>query len=186
MTAVHLVRHGQSDWNAARRLQGQSDEPVLTELGQIQAGEAAERMRSVGVSSILSSDLRRTRQTAEIIGTRLEVPVRLDPRLREQSLGKFEGFALQAALDATEGHDWTDADAALEAGESLRDVAVRITPLVEEIRSGLYGDQVVLVSHGDTIRVALTVIAAQDGAPDLGGIQYASPANGSVTTVNFT
>ncbi|SDJ11803.1 phosphoglycerate mutase [Frankineae bacterium MT45] len=185
MTSIHLVRHGQSDWNAARRLQGQSDEPVLTELGTGQAAEAAEKLRPFAVSAILSSDLRRTRQTAEIIGTRLEVPVRLDSRLREQSLGRFEGFGLQDALDATAGHDWSDVDAALPAGESLRDVARRVIPLVEEIRSGEYGDQVVLVSHGDTIRVALTVIAAQDGAPNLAGIQHASPANGSVTTVEL-
>jgi len=179
MTAtIHLVRHGQSDWNVARRLQGQRDEPVLTELGRRQAAEAAELLRPLGVTTVLSSDLQRAVQTAEILGAAFALPVSIDRRLREQSLGKIEGFGMQEALDATTGHDWTDADAALPAGESLGDVAARLEPLLAAAQQGLFGARVVMVSHGDTIRVAMALL----GAISLSEIQHGCPANGSITT----
>lgn len=66
MLQVYLVRHGETQWNAERRIQGQSDSP-LTAKGEQQAMQVGERARSLGITHIISSDLGRTKRTAEII-----------------------------------------------------------------------------------------------------------------------
>lgn len=90
MTRVLLVRHGQSEWNADGRWQGQAD-PALTDLGRHQALHAS---RSLGVvDAIVSSDLQRAAETATIIAGELGVgPVVIDPDLRERHAGEWEGL----------------------------------------------------------------------------------------------
>jgi probable phosphoglycerate mutase len=66
MLQVYLVRHGETQWNAERRIQGQSDSP-LTPHGERQAWQVGERARTLGITHIIASDLGRTRRTAEII-----------------------------------------------------------------------------------------------------------------------
>ncbi len=89
-TRVLLVRHGQSEWNADGRWQGQAD-PPLTDLGRHQALHAS---RSLGVvDAIVSSDLQRAAETAAIISSELGVgPVVLDPDLRERHAGEWQGL----------------------------------------------------------------------------------------------
>src|SRR3546814_3323938 len=90
MTRVLLVRHGQSEWNATGRWQGQAD-PPLTDLGRAQAHHAA---RSLGVvDAIVASDLQRAADTALIISGELGVgPVVLDEGLRERDAGEWSGL----------------------------------------------------------------------------------------------
>lgn len=90
MTRVLLLRHGQSEWNADGRWQGQAD-PALTDLGRHQALHAS---RALGeVDAIVSSDLQRASTTALIISTELGVgPVVLDPDLRERHAGEWQGL----------------------------------------------------------------------------------------------
>lgn len=90
VTRVLLVRHGQSEWNATGRWQGQADAP-LSDLGRRQAEAAAKAVGSV--DAIISSDLARAAVTAEIIADRLGVgPVYLDADLRERDAGEWEGL----------------------------------------------------------------------------------------------
>jgi broad specificity phosphatase PhoE len=90
MTRVLLIRHGQSEWNADGRWQGQAD-PALTDLGRHQALHAS---RSLGVvDAIVSSDLQRAAETAAIISSELGVgPLVLDPDLRERDAGEWSGL----------------------------------------------------------------------------------------------
>lgn len=78
MLQVYLVRHGETQWNAERRIQGQSDSP-LTAKGEQQAMQVGERARSLGITHIISSDLGRTKRTAEIIAGRAGVILPLTP-----------------------------------------------------------------------------------------------------------
>jgi broad specificity phosphatase PhoE len=90
MTRVLLIRHGQSEWNADGRWQGQAD-PPLTDLGRHQALHAARNLGAVDV--IVSSDLQRASETASIIATELGVgPVVLDAGLRERDAGEWSGL----------------------------------------------------------------------------------------------
>ena len=90
MTRVLLVRHGQSEWNADGRWQGQAD-PPLTDLGRAQAHHAA---RALGqVDAIVTSDLQRAAETAAIVSGELGVgPIVLDPDLRERDAGEWSGL----------------------------------------------------------------------------------------------
>lgn len=78
MLQVYLVRHGETKWNAERRIQGQSDSP-LTEKGEQQAMQVGERARSFGITHIISSDLGRTKRTAEIIAQACGCDITLTP-----------------------------------------------------------------------------------------------------------
>ena len=91
MTTLLLIRHGETDWNADGRLQGQTDRP-LSEFGRQQARQLAEELDGEEFEAIYSSDLVRARETAEIVGERLGLGVVLDPDLREKDWGNWEGL----------------------------------------------------------------------------------------------
>jgi broad specificity phosphatase PhoE len=78
VTRLLLVRHGETDWNAEGRLQGQTDRP-LNDFGRRQARQLAEQLESEELEAIYSSDLARARETAKIVGERLGLPVGLNP-----------------------------------------------------------------------------------------------------------
>jgi probable phosphoglycerate mutase len=85
-----LVRHGQSEWNAVGRWQGQAD-PPLTDVGRAQARAAA--LVIGGVDAVFSSDLQRARETAELIAAYIGVgPVIAEPGLRERDAGEWSGL----------------------------------------------------------------------------------------------
>ena len=89
MLQVYLVRHGETQWNAERRIQGQSDSP-LTAKGEQQAMQVATRAKELGITHIISSDLGRTRRTAEIIAQACGCDIIFDSRLRELNMGVLE------------------------------------------------------------------------------------------------
>ena len=104
-----LVRHGETDWNAEGRLQGQTDRP-LSDFGRRQARQLAEELAGDQVEAIYSSDLSRARETAEIVAERLGLPVVLDPDLREKDWGTWEGLTaverdrVEFVGESTEAH----------------------------------------------------------------------------------
>jgi probable phosphoglycerate mutase len=151
-----LVRHGESTWNALGIVQGQARAPGLSRRGRRQAARLARQLQDRPVVALLSSDLTRARQTAEIIAERVGTGVVLDERVRERSFGVFEGgpsSELIAAVTGVEGDRVVDADLRPAGGESIRDVYDRVAWFVEEVGHGEDGD-VVVVCHGGAIRVA--------------------------------
>jgi broad specificity phosphatase PhoE len=109
VTTLLLVRHGETDWNADGRLQGQTDRP-LSDFGRRQAQRLAGELESEEIEGIYSSDLSRARETAEIVGQRLGLPVALDPELREKDWGTWEGLTaverdrVEFVGESTEAH----------------------------------------------------------------------------------
>ena len=90
-SALFLARHGETDDNREPiKVQGFTDTP-LNDTGRRQAHELAERVATLGFVSLWSSDLKRARATADIIGNRIALSVRPDPRLREADRGEWEG-----------------------------------------------------------------------------------------------
>jgi probable phosphoglycerate mutase len=178
VTTLHLVRHGQSEWNLTRRLQGQVAHVPLTPLGLEQARTAASALAGRPIAAVHSSDLLRARRTAEAIGAALGLPVRLDPDLREQSYGTLEGLPSADVLAAAP-YDFADPEACAPGGESLRDVYDRIGRCLSAYARRYDGGECVLVSHGDAIRAGLAWL---DGAGPGNGPWRETP-NGSVTTV---
>lgn len=84
-----LLRHGQTEYNATRRMQGHLD-TVLSDAGWSQAEAAADFLATLPIGKIISSDLARARDTAAVVGKRLGIDVTTDPRLRETDLGEWQ------------------------------------------------------------------------------------------------
>ena len=187
MRVRHLVllRHGQTEFNAGSRMQGQLDTD-LSDLGRAQAVAAAEVLAKRQPLLIVSSDLRRARDTAVTLADCCDVAVRTDARLRETHLGDWQGMTHQEVDAASPGarQAWReDATWAPHGGESRIDVADRTLPLVAELVAGEpeWGDDdsdrpVVLVAHGGTIAALTAVLLGLpvDSWPVFGGMGNAS------------
>lgn len=152
MTTIGLVRHGITDWNIQGIAQGSSDVP-LNETGRQQAESLASRLAAEeNWDLIISSDLSRAKETAEIIGRKLHLPVsHFDTRLRERSGGKIEGTTEEERLEKW-GPDWRNLDLAME---DLNEATERGLACFEDILQNFNGQRVLLVSHGALIGLTL-------------------------------
>lgn len=159
---IYLVRHGQSQWNLARLTQGQVAHPRLTRLGRTQAAAAVAAvladLAARPLSAIVSSDLVRARETALVFAEATSLPVRFDERLRERSLGSYEGHSYEESFAAVSGADLSDPDLRIGGGESLRQVAARMAAALTDLAADA-GAITAVVSHGDAIRAWLSVFA---------------------------
>jgi len=159
VSALWLVRHGESTWNTAGLAQGHNDQAELTSLGRRQAAEAAERFRGRPVRAIYASDLRRAVQTATAFGRILGLPVITDSRLRERSLGVLEGTPSAAIGPEVTGLGdgrVLDPDARPAGAESVRDLYLRAAEFCDDLAAGdlTAGDSdALIVAHGGTVRV---------------------------------
>jgi probable phosphoglycerate mutase len=151
MTTLLLVRHGETDWNAEGRLQGHTDQP-LNEYGRAQARELAEQLAAdEPVDAIYASDLSRAKETAEILGARLGLPVVVDVDLREKHWGNWEGLT-------------GDERVTVEfVGEATEDHRNRVMRAVDRIVERHAGERVVVVTHGGSLR---RIQAALKGVAD--------------------
>jgi phosphoserine phosphatase len=149
VTIVLLARHGQSDWNAARRWQGHADRP-LTEKGREQARALAERLRHVELDAVYSSDLRRAAETAAAVsGDVIELP-----ELREVDVGSWSGLTRAEAEERfPEGvARWREGFPGWDDGESYEQMTERVVGAVLRIALAHEGGRVLVVSHGGPIR----------------------------------
>ncbi|MGH9046711.1 MAG: histidine phosphatase family protein, partial [Acidimicrobiales bacterium] len=149
--------HGQSVWNVAEVVQGQSDAPGLTEIGRAQAREVAERLSDCGAGLVLSSDLGRAVETATPIAQRLGTSLFADPFLRERNLGSAErrsSVVLGPSVTGYGDHRVVDPDAHPPGGESLRELYDRVATCLERWRSDPPSWCFVAVTHGGFLRVA--------------------------------
>ena len=152
---IWLVRHGQTVWNEQGRFCGYTNVPLST-LGRRQARALASQLQHRPIVAIYSSDLSRARETTEIIAKRLTVPpVVISPAWREIHFGAWEGLTYDQI--ATVFHEqldfFTDPEhAAPSQGETLTEVLQRAVPALREIVRREYDGEVVLVSHGGTLR----------------------------------
>ncbi|HEY7069501.1 MAG TPA: histidine phosphatase family protein [Acidimicrobiales bacterium] len=146
-TRVLLIRHGQSEWNAVGRWQGQAD-PPLSDLGRRQAREAA---RAIGaVDAVWASDLQRAAETAAIISADIGVgPVVLDPDLRERDAGEFSGLTRDEIDERFPGYlEDHRRPPGWEPDEHLLARALRV---VHEIAGAVPGGDVLAVTHGGLV-----------------------------------
>ena len=145
MATLILVRHGETDWNAAGRLQGHTDRP-LNEYGRSQAQALADRLAGDGIDAVYASDLARARETADIVAARLGLPVAVDTDLRERDWGNWEG------LTAAE-RERVDLD-----GETAAAHRERTLRVLYSIAGRHAGERVVVVTHGGSIRRAQAAV----------------------------
>jgi broad specificity phosphatase PhoE len=157
---VLLARHGQTNDNLEPlRFQGFTDTP-LNDTGRAQARELADRVAALAdpVKSLWASDLSRARETAEIVGARIGLEPRLDPRLREANRGRWEGYTFDEIEQShpKEYAAWRRGGASwrFPGGESLQEQQDRVLAALADIEAG--GELPALaVCHGGSIRVVL-------------------------------
>jgi broad specificity phosphatase PhoE len=139
VTTLLLVRHGETDWNADGRLQGQTDR-VLSDFGRRQAQELAGELAGEEIDAIYASDLARARQTAEIVAERVGLPVLLDADLREKDWGTWEGLSA------------VERDRIEFVGETTEEHGQRMLRALRRIAERHPGGRVLVVTHGGSIR----------------------------------
>jgi probable phosphoglycerate mutase len=153
-TRLLAIRHGETAWNAAGRIQGHVDIP-LNDVGREQARRLAAALADEPIDAIYTSDLSRAHQTAEPLAARRGLVARPEPRLRERSFGRFEGltFAEIQAGWPEEHRRWRDRDPTYgpEGGEVLADFYARIVTSVVGLCEAHAGGTIALVAHGGVI-----------------------------------
>ena len=164
MTTVWLARHGESDWNAAKRFQGRSDRP-LTPLGRRQAEAlASELASSSSLSVIYTSPLRRALETAAVVGEQVGLEPVPDDDLREVDVGSWTGLS-RAEVEARYPdafERWLDGGEGWDDGESYAEMSARVLAALVRISGSHPGDELLVVSHGGPIRAIQAAAAGMD------------------------
>jgi len=156
---LYIARHGETDWNAAHRLQGWTDRP-LNELGKKQAVDLAESLRGVRLDAIYSSTLSRSRDTAQAVaGT--GIMVKSLPGLRERNYGKFQGGSDTDPVYLARVNVWDDT---MDGGESLNQLLARTRESLAQIRREHSTGNVLIVAHRITNQMILRALL--DLTPD--------------------
>ena len=179
-TRVLLIRHGETDWNALGRWQGNAPVP-LNEAGLAQARALATYLAAQPwrIDVIYSSPLPRARQSAQAIADALGLPVRTDDRLREVDLGDWQGLnraeveAWDAERYAAYVPDWYNV--APPNGESRRALQARARAAFDDITARHPGATIAIVSHGGTLGMLLESL--------LGPVERPSLSNTSITVL---
>ena len=157
-TEIILIRHGETEWNSQKRMQGHSNSD-LSSVGQAQIQALGQWMKNVPFDLIYSSDSLRAKQTAEAITQFSGHELQFDQRLREKNLGVFEGLTSEEArerhpevfrLFKTAGSKYV-----IDEGESTQQLQDRALEIVDEIRIKHPEERVLLVTHGGFIRVVM-------------------------------
>ena len=176
---VVFIRPGETDWNKIGRWQGIVGVP-LNEHGRLQAERLAKFVRNIGMEALYSSDLRRAKDTAEIIAGTANVKPVYDMRLRERGMGEWQGLTINEIRSwYPEDYSRVQADPEgfqVPAGESRRQVAQRVLSAFEDI-IGRGGNTIGVISHTTAIRGLLAELVPSS---DPYNLQF---RNMSVTTV---
>lgn len=150
-TELILIRHGETEWNRERRMQGQTNTP-LSDLGRAQAAAVGQRLANHPFAALYSSDLQRAWDTAAAIARASGRTIISQPRLRERTFGILEGMTnAEMAQRHPAEHarfELRDPDYTVPGGESPRQFFARSLACLEEIAAVHAGECVIVVTHG--------------------------------------
>lgn len=171
-----LVRHGESEWNALGRVQGQAD-PPLHARGRAEALRTAPLVRALAPERAVCSDLRRAAQTASLLVGDVASP---DPRWRECGMGDWTGRAAAELYAEPDGRflAWREGHADPPGGESWEAVCARVADAARDLRAS-GAERVLVVTHGGPVRAACAVLAGL--APD----HLVPVGNASITVIEL-
>ena len=155
---IYLLRHGEVEGASTRRFIGHLDVPLSAE-GERQCAVQAERLRATKLTAVFSSDLGRSRRSAEIIGAPHGLMPNVVPALREMDMGRWDGLtASQIREREPEAFaDWMAriGEFPFPEGESVPDLAARAWPAFEALVTAHAGAAIAIVAHGGTNRMLL-------------------------------
>ncbi|TKB23826.1 histidine phosphatase family protein [Desulfopila sp. IMCC35006] len=168
VTVFGLLRHGQTEWNILKRIQGSADSP-LSAQGKEQTDAWADTLKGYDWDRIIASDLGRVRATVDILNRKLCLPVRFDPRLREQHWGDWEGLTIpfiqqnfKEELARRIAMGW---DFAAPGGETRRAVKDRVLTTLLESAQKWPGQKILIVCHQGVVKSVLYSLDDRDFLP---------------------
>jgi broad specificity phosphatase PhoE len=159
-TTILLARHGETDWNLERRVQGHSDRP-LNERGRAQARVLADELEGEQIDAVYASDLARAHETARVVADRRGLDVAVLPELREKNFGSWEGLTdteIRSRFPDAQRGAWGD-------GETSDDVTLRVVRALHRIAAAHPGGRVLVVAHGGPLRAVLSQCASDPEGP---------------------
>jgi probable phosphoglycerate mutase len=165
-TRLCLIRHGETAWNAEKRLQGHIDIPLNTR-GEIQARQMAQALKDAKLNFdvLFTSDLKRAIDTSAAVVQLFGVVAQVDSNLRERHFGSLQGLSINEAPllrpDIWQAHISRDLDHELEGGESIRQFALRVQRALDRIEEQHPGKTVLMVSHGGTLDMMYRIASNQ-------------------------
>ncbi|HUS29085.1 MAG TPA: histidine phosphatase family protein [Kofleriaceae bacterium] len=180
MPRLYLARHGETEWNAIGRLQGHTDVP-LNERGRQQARELAAAVRTLGIGSVITSDLARARETGAIIAGELGLgEPRVVAELRERRIGVFEGLTRDECMvrypEAWAA--WHARTGVPDGAEALAEATARMHAVLGTLAEEP-GDPALVVSHGGVMRLWLVDVLGRAVPPLHNGITFAIERDGA-------
>lgn len=156
-----IVRHGETEWNVGGRIQGHTDIP-LSKTGERQSQLLARRLSRFPIDAAYSSDLQRCADTAREILKERTAPLQTTPQLREYHKGVFEGLTVDETKrrhpEQYAASLVNDLDFAPPGGESTRQISARIAAFLSGVRRRHADDNILIVSHGGTLRAAFVAL----------------------------
>lgn len=165
-TKLCLIRHGETSWNAERRLQGHTDIP-LNATGMLQARQMAQALKDIKLTFdvLYTSDLKRAADTANAVVELFGVDAQVDSELRERHFGALQGLSIgEAPLkrpDIWQAHTARDLEHDLEGGESIQKFALRVQNALDKIQARHTGKTILIVSHGGTLDMMYRIASKQ-------------------------
>ncbi len=156
MLELLLIRHGQTDWNAERRIMG--NQPIgLNEIGKSQIQKLSELLKSLPIDLIYSSPLQRTEETSQIVNRGRNLKIEFHPNLREIEYGDWIGKTFQEIRKLPEYVEYYHSPhlPVCNNGESLMGVQQRGVEFIESLRKETKKGRIALVSHADWIKCVL-------------------------------
>jgi len=156
VTVFYLLRHGEHVLRG-RVLAGRTPGVGLSARGRAEIAAVADRLAEERIAALCSSPLQRTRETAEILADRLDLPIEYREDVIELDFGEWTGLTFDAVRADERWKLWSTCRsiATVPGGESMRQVQERVVEALFELRQAHPDGTVVVVSHGDVIRAAL-------------------------------
>jgi broad specificity phosphatase PhoE len=159
LATLYIVRHGETDWNIKKLIQGQTDIPLNT-VGEEQARKLAEELKHIEFDGVFSSDLVRARRTAEIVSLEKQLEIKTTQMLRERHFGEFEGQEghgffqklLEQWTNLSEEEKWNHT---MGNEESQHEAVMRMITFLRETAIGYPGKTTLITSHGGIMRALL-------------------------------
>lgn len=177
---IYYVRHGQTDWNLDRKMQGGETERALNKTGIQQANETKKKLENVDYDTIICSPMHRVIQTAEIIKGEKNIMLTTDERIRERNLGELEGHDVTEEI---EEKIWDcDTNYQIPGGESLHDFEKRVLDFLEDIKQKYSNKTILIVAHGG---VAKIIKAHFYGKPKNGNLSEISMENCEIIEIDI-
>ncbi|WP_144472248.1 histidine phosphatase family protein [Bacillus pumilus] len=151
MTTICLVRHGETDWNAAKRIQGRTDIP-LNDTGKWQAEQTGLYLKDAHWDVVISSPLTRAKETAHLILKHVDAPLVIMDDFIERDYGDAEGMSFEERQKLFPNKQYPN----MEPLETIQD---RMVEGIEKVRVAYPNQQVLIVAHGAAIHALLTTLA---------------------------